>query len=136
MNKNCFIFPHFAKCGGSSLRNQLENSNLNVYFDYEFPMHPSNKWMIEAAKRRNTETTLLNFENFDLVFGHFPISRYQRPEYRYIALMRHPIKRAVSHFFYWKDVLPETNLNAIGKNPIIKEIKNGDVDFITFLKKI
>ena len=39
-----------------------------------------------------------------------------------------------SHFFYWKNVISDENQIALKRNPIIKKIKNGEVDFIRFIK--
>jgi hypothetical protein len=132
-SNNCLIFPHIPKCSGSSLRAQFESSPLKVYFDYDKPPHDKSFFQKEC-ERRNRDASMLDFGAFDLVFGHFPIQRYDKDNYQYIALLRHPIERAISHFFYWKNVLPESNQLALHRNPIISEIKNGNVGFLDFVK--
>lgn len=131
-DQKCTIFPHVPKCGGTSLKSQFEQSGLDVFFDYEYPPE-GGKYFRGECERRNRESSLLDFGVFDLVFGHFPVTRYFRDNYRYVTLLRNPLDRAVSHFFYWKNVLPETNLVAINRAPIIRGIKDGTVSFTEFL---
>lgn len=132
-NNNCLIFPHIPKCSGSSLRVQFESSPLKVYFDYDKPPHDKGFFQKECEKR-NRDASMLDFGAFDLVFGHFPIQRYNRKSYQHIALLRHPVERAISHFFYWKNILPESNKLALHRNPVISEIKNGSVGFLDFIR--
>jgi len=133
MDNRCIIFPHIPKCGGSSLKSQLETSNLKVYFDYDWPPN-NNKYFRKQCERRNREASLLDFGGFDVVFGHFPAERYIRDNYRYVTLMRHPVDRAVSHYSYWKNVLPKSNALALSRYPIIQQIKQGKVGFLEFTK--
>lgn len=135
MSNSCFIFPHLPKCGGSSIRHQLAESGLKVYIDSDYPPHHKNKFMIDGCDRRNSEANILDFSNFDVVFGHFPINRYERESYKYITLMREPLDRAISHFHYWKYQLKETNALALSRNPIITDIKRGKIDFISFIEQ-
>jgi hypothetical protein len=136
---NTYIFPHIPKTGGSSIKKTLKESSLSTYFDYEFP--PA----IEIAKskhceRRNKETDLLDFHHFDIVFGHFPLSRYKKDHYSYITLLREPVERAISQYFYWKNYVPARRL-ALGRkvqpsaNPLINDIRKGKCNFSDFLKR-
>lgn len=110
-----FIFPHIPKSGGTSLKVQLEQAGLKVFFDYDAPPGPTAAQK-SFEQRRNREYSLLDFSPFDLVFGHFPIVRYSRPDYRYIALVRDPLERAASHYFYQIQRSREGNRNLRGKN--------------------
>ena len=132
-DSDCVIFPHIPKCSGSSLKSQFENSSLKVYFDYDKPPHDM-KFFSKECERRNCEADLLDFSAFNLVFGHFPIHRYNRENYKYITILRHPVDRAISNFFYWKNVVPESNKLALYRNPIITDIKDGRINFLDFVK--
>jgi hypothetical protein len=127
------IFPHIPKCAGTSLLRQFDASGIKLFLDYDKPPNLS-KFYQADCERRNRECQLLNFEEFDLVFGHFPLDRYRRPVYRYVTLLRDPLERAISHFNYWKN-LPASNLLAIHRNPIIRRIKSGEVNFLQFIQQ-
>lgn len=62
----------------------LEKSGLRVHFDYSV-------WLPQVAERD------LSGE-FDVIYGHFPITRYVGPNYRYIALVRDPMERCLSSY--------------------------------------
>jgi hypothetical protein len=93
-----------------------------------------NKFFRNACETRNKEASFLDFSLFDLVFGHFPINRYKSNNYKYVTLLRHPVDRAISQYFYWKNIVPENNLLALYRYPTITDIKNGNISFIDFLK--
>jgi hypothetical protein len=128
------IFPHIPKCGGTSILQELGESGLKVYLDYDHPPNPTNAYMQRECGRRNREHQMLDFSNFDIVFGHYPIERYNRGSYSYVTLLRDPLERAISHFNYWKE-LPATNMLAVQRNPIISGIQTGTVDFIKFVEQ-
>ena len=132
---NVLIFPHIFKCGGTSLLKQFSAANIKLFVDNDHPPHRTNKFFLEQCERRNRECQLLDFVNFDLVFGHLPVDRYKRDTYRYVTLLRDLLDRAISHFFYWKN-LPSSNLLAVHRNPIIAGIKSGKVDFLTFIHQL
>lgn len=129
----CIIFPHIPKCFGTSLRTQLEQADIRVFFDYDHPPHHA-AYFQKACQRRNWEYSQLDFGSFDLVFGHFPVERYCRPNYRYITLLREPLERAVSQFFYWKYGIPAENRLAFVRNPDLEKIQRGQMDFLEFIK--
>jgi hypothetical protein len=128
------IFPHLPKCAGTSLLHQFNTANLKMFVDYDVPPHPTNKFFQNGCERRNRECKLLDFGNFDLVYGHFPISRYSQSSYRYVVLLRDPLERAISHFNFWKN-LPASNYLAIHRNPIITRIQNSEVSFLEFIQQ-
>lgn len=125
-------FPHIPKCGGTSIKKIFEMPGINSFMDYE---HPPNhlKYFHDLSEIRNKEFSKLNFDVFDVVYGHYPIKRYNHSG-NVILLLRHPVERAISHFNFYKYVMPETNLIAIGRNPSIKLIKSGECNFVSFLK--
>ncbi len=126
------IFPHIPKCGGTSVRSFLEESNLQLYWDYDAPPHPV-QYLAARAARRNHEHSLLDFSNFDVVFGHFPLKRYMSDKYEVVCLLREPYSRLVSHYNFWKYVVGD---EAICRNPIIQEIRENRVDIVEFAERM
>lgn len=135
MTRTTYIFPHIPKCAGTSIQKQLEASGLRVFFDYEAPPGLAD-WHKRRCERRNADFDLLDFSAFDVVFGHFPILRYQRPNYRYIAQLRDPYERAISHYAY-QISRHEKGLNldpAAARS--IAQLASGEVSFATWLSRI
>jgi hypothetical protein len=99
MKGETIIFPHVPKAGGTSIKTQIEQSGLKTFMDYDAPPG-SALWPRMHCERRNAECRLLDFGNFDIVFGHFPVERYDRPNYRYVALVRDPYSRIISQLNY------------------------------------
>jgi hypothetical protein len=99
MKGDTIIFPHVPKAGGTSIKTQIEQSGLKTFMDYDAPPGVA-LWPRMQSERRNTECGLLDFSNFDIVFGHFPVERYDRPGYRYVALVRDPYSRIISQLNY------------------------------------
>lgn len=125
-------FPHIPKCGGSTVRQYLNEADLNCFIDYDAT--PSVfKFTAQKCERRNSEFRQLDFRNFDLVYGHFPLSRY-RHENNVILLLRHPVERAVSHFNYFKHLMPATNYAAMSRNRTIEKVRAGEMDIVQFAK--
>jgi hypothetical protein len=81
-----YVFPHVPKCGGTSMLRHLEKSGLRVHLDYSVWLDPR-----QLADRDFAA-------EFDIIFGHFPITRYLGPGYRYIALARDPMERCLSSY--------------------------------------
>ena len=127
-------FPHAAKVGGTSIRKSLID-NYKTFFDYDHPPGSVRKYYIDQCNRRNHDFQDLNFSKFDVIFGHFPIDRYN-DNYPKIALLREPIERMVSFYNYWKYLLPETNTIALAKNPIITDVKSGRMDIVELAVKL
>lgn len=97
--KKTIIFPHVPKTGGTTIHTQLKDSGLNLFLDYD-AIPGLGKGLSENSQRRNKEFSNLDFSAFDIVFGHFPIERYQRDNYQYIAFVREPYARFVSQYNY------------------------------------
>ena len=130
--KSTLFFPHLPKCGGTSIEKFIQSSGINAFYDYDHP--PSHrKFFRDLSERRNKEFSQLNFNVFDIVYGHYPTKRYNHKS-NVVLLLRHPVDRAISHFNYWKYVMPKSNLIGLAKEPLVQLIKDGDCDFVTFLK--
>jgi hypothetical protein len=69
----------------------------------------------------------------DVIAGKFPIKDYEGQDYRYVALVRDPIDRAISHYFFHRDMgraHPESDefVARIGR-----WIDKGELSFIEYL---
>lgn len=105
------IFPHIPKCAGSSIKQQLAGRG-DVYFDYF--NHPT--WIyepdreagrIEQIKLKNILTERQEW----IIFGHFASNVYSNLPYdMLIILLRDPLERAISHFHYVKQSLPDNEI--------------------------
>lgn len=133
-NENVIVFPHIPKCGGSTVRHFLEQSGKRVFFDYDHP--PSRvQWYRGGSEQRDRDFSLLDFSPFDVVYGHFPLKRYMTGD-RVVLLLRHPVERLISNYYYWKDILPVTNRPAIARSPEIMAVKSGEMDIVEFAKRL
>jgi len=104
------LFPHIPKCAGSSIKSQLEKRE-DVFLDYF--NHPT--WAYQPDKeegRKKQDELKETIRNLDLwiVFGHFSICTYYDLPYDLaIILLRDPLERAVSHYHYFKQLLPDND---------------------------
>lgn len=126
MNNRPIVFPHIPKCGGTSLLGHLKASGLNVLFDYE-------AWTGPAAIEKNKECEGKSFSEYDIIYGHYPIERYEGPDFRYVALVRDPVERAISNYIFHKEMARD---NPGGKDfytRIGRWIDAGEISFIEYL---
>jgi hypothetical protein len=105
------IIPHIPKCAGSSIMVQLA-TRADVHFDYF--NHPT--WMhapdmqLGAVEQTKLKATLKQLKDW-IVFGHFAASAYDDLPFDYkVLLIREPFVRAVSHFHYIKQLLPDNDV--------------------------
>lgn len=135
MPKQPIIFPHIPKCGGTSILRGLQQSNKVCFFDYDHP--PSHmKYFSDLCLQRNDEFHRLDFSPFEIIYGHFPIDRYKSSPEQIVIVLRHPVERAVSQYFYFRDLLPVTNTLAIARVPEILDVKAGTLDLPNFVRKV
>lgn len=135
MTRKTIILTHIPKCGGTSLLKQLQASGLNLFLDYDhFPSELA--WFDNRRKHRDRETSFLTFERFDVVIGHFPIWRYASELYDHAVILRDPVERAISEYFFYKYVVNERNPAIIAAIPLIASIKSNEVSFVEFLRRM
>ncbi len=126
------IFVHVPKAGGSSLLAAVEEHFLpdRVLRDYDdrpndptSPMNLDPYGFLEQAQHRN-ETTL---SGKAAVFGHFWIKKYDDVGAdRRAVILREPISRAVSHYFYWQSVAFD--------HPLRNYVIANDLSFLQFAR--
>lgn len=105
------IFPHIPKCAGSSIKSQLKNRS-DVFFDYF--NHPTWVYDPDIKTGENKQYALkehLRQTDSWIIFGHFSAYLYFDLAYDLaIFLIRNPLERAVSHFYYIKQHLPDNEI--------------------------
>ncbi len=124
--KTCYVFPHVPKCGGTSLLTQLRQSDILMHEDYN---------AYNGLDFIDANADAQDFSGNDLIFGHFPIDRYIGPGFRYIALVRDPLERAISNYHFhlqWGlDRPDDTSFFA----EFGREIAAGNVTIVQYIMK-
>lgn len=123
-----FISVHVPKTAGTSFLNVLKKTygsklktdyldimNLNAVI-----LHGENK----TFKYPN------NIQKYDVVSGHFNASKYLKYNKPFIAWVRNPIDRAISHYYYWKKLWKKPNKRN-WDNKLTKLFDNG-MDLVQF----
>lgn len=124
--------PHVPKCGGTTVRRAIEAAGLNAFYDDDHP--PSHTaWGRSQCARRNREFAQLDFSPFDIVYGHYPAGRYRHGG-ALVTVLRDPVERAISHFNYYKHLVPPTNTVLLAQNPAIGAVKEGRMDIVAFAR--
>lgn len=126
MSSRPIVFPHVPKCGGTSLLEHLTSSGLKVHLDYD-------TWSGLKAQERNRECEGLDLSQHDIIFGHFPIERYDGPDFRYVALVRDPIERAISNYIFHRDMARSNPNGTDFYTRLGRWIDRGELSFIEYL---
>lgn len=99
------IFLHIPKTGGTSLRNNLINSNENL------AIYPTNKHLIDngggylSFNQIVEDSQLLNLSKDHVLFGHFNLLKIKNIENykpKIYTVIREPFQRTISHLIHIK----------------------------------
>lgn len=105
MSKELVIFSHIPKTAGSSVNHVAENNYDNIFSFYKV-VQPAGTTLGDWIKDFNTQLSQLRASgNQDTVFlrGHFGLGMHlflTCKSCSYITFLRHPVERAVSHFYF------------------------------------
>jgi hypothetical protein len=121
------IVQHTPKCAGSSLRRALvrvygadqifSDTKDRITSPRSLYRRDRDRYFAEARAVRPTQS---------LVIGHFPISKYAHLSGLRVATLRHPVRRAVSHYFWLKATKEEEDM-------IRQSIRAGDLELLDFV---
>ena len=104
------ISVHIPKCAGSSFAQILaRNYPGGLFMDYDDqPLDPDRPFQKDFAAWKADQTRLnaSSFSHAKVIHGHFWAGKYDSifPGVRKITWLRHPIRRLVSHYYYWQSV--------------------------------
>lgn len=122
------LFLHIPKAGGTTFRKIIHRQ----YSDENIYTIPYQNWPFKAKKElNNMEDTISDLK---LIKGHMPFGWHAEFPFiksSYFTMMREPVKRFISHFYYEKiegrpyhNNVKEISLEEYILNPTIKEFDN------------
>jgi len=109
------ISLHVPKSGGTSFRKWLDNTygrrlfffrRNRIFLDYNSrPIETLSKIGAAGANEAPIAPSPHIPEGIDVIHGHFPAKKYAGvPNAFRLTFLRHPISRAISHYYYWRHV--------------------------------
>jgi len=109
------IFLHIPKTAGTTFRKQILNKLFDKKHSFHIDMKNNSTYDFLAIKR-------YDIEMYKLITGHvsFGIHKNFNEDFRYIAFLREPVQRIISHYFFTKNN-NLINEEIIKKNLSLKE---------------
>ncbi len=104
-----FIFVHVPKCAGTSFRENVLKPIYKGKFYYDKTMTLSKKEKAYNIKNDlmlyNWDTPVFpeNYEDYDVIGGHFAFEKYAHLNVPMITFLREPIDRIISHYHFYRD---------------------------------
>jgi len=127
------ISVHTPKCGGASLKLSFQKyyGPDRVYLDYDD--RPLDNYS-QVNRDHNlcythaSQNTLAQFKNKNVVHGHFNVKKYDGfKNAMRVTILRYPITRLISHYFFWQSKFSANNTNLIRKR--VYEKKTSFIEF-------
>lgn len=129
------IVPEIPFCGRTGTAQQLCKSGKLVFLDSDAPPKKSRE---AQCQQLNNSYGLLDFSSFDVVYGEFPITRYQKATYRYAVLIRDPFERLVAQYNQmlsrFEQKLQQAPEEAIAAERILTDEKYGFAQWVNALR--
>jgi hypothetical protein len=102
-----FIIIHIPKTAGTSLRENIIKPLFGdaVLYDKSVKL-PLKEQLIrindsEIGYNWDSENLPPNYDNYDVIMGHFPIQKYEHLGWPTITFLRDPVERVLSHYYFW-----------------------------------
>ncbi len=108
----CTFFIHIPKTGGSTLRSIISKKNNTencLFLDGVNPLKSINELL---------ETPPVYLKKTNLIYGHMDYGIHQHINKKpvYLTMLRHPVERVISHYFYAKQHKIHILHNTINDN--------------------
>ncbi len=107
-HRETVLFMHIAKTAGTAFRETMSENYKHSQIAYLYPHPPG--LLVSALGLLPLEQRA----RFRLVMGHFQygIHEFLPQESTYVTIVRRPVERVVSHYYYLLEMQPELALNA------------------------
>jgi len=144
---DCFIFTHIPKCGGSSFRKYIYDTAINSNITSQEVHIPGegnlantknipNLTKHELSKLQNKSTKIIADHSKFNVHREYEIKKISKPFY--FTMLRDPVERFISHYYFFYFKLGYNNLKNVHLNDLSKEqleklsntLENIQVNFI------
>src|SRR5262245_58758038 len=118
-----YLFHHVMKCGGNSMRHAFEDIwGPSCVF-----------WVTDS----NMDRPPAYFASYALIGGHFPylFGSYFHADRRYITMVRDPIDRILSHYYYCQNNVPTKNISIVKKTQTLsfqEFVNSEDPEIVSF----
>ena len=108
-SQELIISVHLPKTAGTSfgkaLRTRFRTRLLRDYSD--FPINTPQPERNRAALQASLRHAESDFSDIECIHGHFLPIKYlltvHNRQVKFVTWMRHPVERALSHYYYWKE---------------------------------
>jgi len=104
-----FIFIHIPKTAGTSFKENILKPLYKNKFYYDKFIGLSTKKRAYSLKNNlilyNWETFVFpdNYENYDVIGGHFTFDKYKHLNLPIITFLRDPVERMISHYYFYRE---------------------------------
>lgn len=120
------VFVHVPKCAGTALTEGLRAAWPGDAAFGDFDDSPANPISVAAldpagSAERFARDAPVRLAGAQIAHGHMHAAKYAAvaPGAAWITVLRHPVERAISHFFYWKEP------RAWNANPLREHVAGG-----------
>lgn len=121
-----YISVHIPKTAGTTIGYILDfGSRRRIYYDYSEAESSAELLLADKNLVRNHKS--LFEKKFDVIHGHFHVSKYLDlfPEAKYLVCLREPLARTLSHYYH---VIEEGK----GSHWAYEHLMSGEMDIVDF----
>jgi hypothetical protein len=102
-----FIYNHILKTAGTTIRYGLLTPvyKERCLYDSMFKLKRKENKKIKTEHPLIIENQLyppVNYEKYDVIFGHFKYDKYEHLNRPMFSFVRHPVDRMISNYYYFK----------------------------------
>jgi hypothetical protein len=132
MRKLKLLFVHVPKTGGASITKALEcYFGTRLHRDHDGPANPASPMNLDpdGFLQRHHDSSYKFLDQKDAVTGHIWIRKYNPvPVEIRATILRHPIERALSHYFFWLSPM------IVYRHPVRRYMLSTKAEFMQFAR--